>query len=370
MIKKENIREAKEYLKKVTRSEELMGCSALLLENGKETLYLQAGYADKEKNVPFGRNTICRLFSVTKVFTTVAVHKAIELGLFRKEDPASLYLPNLKNAKYMENGVLISVPSPTIRDLLNMQAGFNYMGEGYNEVYKAMEESSFSLSTQEFAERITSLPLVYKPGTERRYSVAADLLGAIIERTSGISFLDFLSKYLFGPSGIKEAGFWLEDKNRDRLAAPYRKDGEVLKKMDHLMLGIRIDGKKNAFESGGAGLHATIDEVASFGKALLEGKILSKKTLQEMVQKDQDEDILPRNWMTPDGDIYKNLLSIRREKDSKDPGSNVGDFGWNGWLGCDLILSIERQSVFVFFTQRADYGQGKANKELRAILYK
>lgn len=370
MVKKENIQEAKEYLKKVMRSEELMGCSALLLENGEETLFLEAGYADKEKNIPFGRNTICRLFSVTKVFTTVAVHKAMELGLFRKEDPASLYLPNLAKAQYSENGKLIDVPSPTIQDLLNMQAGFNYMGEGYNEVYKAMEESGFTLSTQEFAKKITALPLAYKPGTERRYSVSADLLGAIIERTSGLSFLEFLEKYLFVPSGIKETSFWLEDKNQDRLATPYRKDGETLKKMDHLMLGIRIDGKKNAFESGGAGLHATIDEVASFGKALLEGKILSEKTLQEMARKDPGEDNLPRNWMTPDGDVYKNLLSIRREKDSKDPGSNVGDFGWNGWLGCDLILNIERKSVFVFFTQRADYGQGKANKELRAILYK
>lgn len=370
MIKSENIKEAKEYLKKITQSEELMGCSALLLENGEETLYLEAGYASKEKNVPFGRNTICRLFSVTKVFTAVAVYKAMELGLFRKEDPASLYLPNLKNAKYTENGKLIGVPSPTIRDLLNMQAGFNYMGEGYNEVYKAIEESGFSLSTQEFARRITALPLLYKPGTERRYSVAADLLGAIIEKTSGLSFFDFLKKYIFLPSGIKEAGFYVEEKAMSRLATPYRKDGKTLKKMDHLMLGIRIDGKKNAFESGGAGLHAAIDEVASFGKALLEGKILSEKTLREMVQKDLKEDVLPRNWMTPDGDIYKNLLSIRREKDNKDPGSNVGDFGWNGWLGCDLILNIERQSVFVFFTQRADYGQGKANKELRAILYK
>lgn len=370
MIKKEIIQQAREYLQNAVQNDELMGCSALLLEKGEEILYLQAGYADKEKSISFGRSTICRLFSVTKVFTTVAVHKAIEFGLFRKEDPASLYLPNLKNAKYSENGKLIDVPSPTIRDLLNMQAGFNYMGEGYNEVYKAMEESGFALSTQEFAKRITTLPLVYKPGTERRYSVAADLLGAIIEKASGLSFSDFLKKYLFVPSGIKETGFWLEDRNLDRLATPYRKDGENLKRMDHLMLGIRIDGKKNAFESGGAGLHSTIDEVAAFGKALLEGKILSDKTLQEMVRKDPDEDILPRNWMTPDGDIYKNLLSIRREKDAKDPGSNVGDFGWNGWLGCDLILNIERKSVFVFFTQRADYGQGKANKELRAILYK
>ena len=370
MFAKERIEEAKNYLDNAIKENKLPGCSVLIKDKGKETLYVESGFSDIERRIPFKREAICHLFSVSKVFTTVAVHKAIELRLLRKEDLVSDYLSPFKHATVLlENGSLMKeVPSPTIDDLLNMCAGLGYSEGENSQVFQKVSESNFTTSTIDFANSIAQNPLSYVPRTKRAYSVGADLLGAIIEIVSKMSFGDFMKKYIFEPAGLKNTGFFLNENQRKKLIPCYRLENNKFVKMNTLNLGIDIKGRKNLFESGGAGLFSTIDDVSSFGAALLEGKILKKETLESLYQEEQNDTRFPPDWMAPEGMVYKNLLKICRTK--KEPEGIPGDFGWNGWLGCHIAINPKINRVYTFFTQVADYGEGEVNKEFRRILYR
>lgn len=369
MFQKERVLEAKKYLETITNEKNLPGCSILIADHGQESLYFESGFSDLENKIPFKRDAICRLFSVSKVFTTIAVHKAIELGLLSKNNLLSEFLPCFSRPKVlMEGGLLKEVSSPTIHDLLNMCAGFGY-GEGKNgEVFADVEKSNYSISTQEFASLIAKNPLLYVPGTKRAYSVAADLLGAVIEKVSHLRFGEFLDKYVFKPAKLKDTGFSLSDKQRERLIPCYFLEEGQWKRMEKTNLGIQIEGRKNSFESGGAGLFSTIDDVSRFGVALLEGKILAKETLESLYKEEPDDLLFPSDWMAPEGMVYKNLLKVCRKE--KEPNDIPGDFGWNGWLGCHIALNAPIGRVYVFFTQVAGYGEGEENREFRRILYK
>lgn len=369
MFEKERVEEAKKYLDCAIKENKLPGCSVLIKDNDKETLYLEAGFSDIEKQIPFKRDAICHLFSVSKVFTTVAVHKAIELHLLHKEDLVSDYLPPFKKAKVLtEDGSLKEVPSPTIDDLLNMCAGLGY-SEGENgQVFQKVSESNFTTSTKDFTDDIAKNPLSYVPRTKRAYSVGADLLGAIVEIVSKMSFGKFMREYIFEPAGLKNTGFFLNDSQREKLIPCYRFESNKFVKMEKLNLGMDIDARKNLFESGGAGLLSTIDDVSNFGVALLEGKILKKETLESLYKEEESDARFPFDWMAPEGMVYKNLLKICRTK--KEPEDIPGDFGWNGWLGCHIAINPRIHRVYTFFTQVADYGEGEVNKEFRRILYR
>src|SRR5215207_7710043 len=74
-------------------SSKVMGLSALIFEKGKEVYYNAAGYADKEANIPMNRNTIVRIFSMTKPIVGVALMTLYEKGLFQLDDPLYKYAP-------------------------------------------------------------------------------------------------------------------------------------------------------------------------------------------------------------------------------------------------------------------------------------
>lgn len=370
MFDPQKIKKAEEYLHQCVHEGKIAGCSLLIKDGGKESLYLDSGFSDLKTKVPFKRDTVCRLFSVTKVFTSVAVFKAMELGLFSKEDSLGKFFPELQSPVVEIEGKHLHVPSPSIEQALNMTAGFQYNNGLTASVFTQVLESGFTLSTSEFASRIATLPLLYAPGTKRIYSVSADMLAAIIEKTSGMTYGNFLKKYLFEPAGIPNIGFSIDDGQRKHLSHVYSKTKNGLEEYDQDSLGIRFDGKPNAFESGGGGLFATIDEVSLFADALLSYKILRKETLESIFQeKEKDPKPSPSDWMTPKGTVYKNLVQIRREYDENCPYSSVDEFGWSGWLGCYLAINPSTQRSFVFFTQLVNYGEGEVCKEVRKILY-
>lgn len=370
MFNPQKIKKAQEYLRRCVQEGKIAGCSLLIKDDGKESLYLESGYADLKNKTPFRRDTVCRLFSVTKVFTSVAVFKAMELGLFSKEDPLGKFFPGLQYPVVEIEGKRIRVPSPSIEQALHMTAGFQYNNGKTASVFTQVLESGFTLSTSEFASKVAALPLLYIPGTKRIYSVSADMLAAIIEKTSGMTYGNFLKKYLFEPAGIQKIGFSIGEEQRKHLAHVYSKTENGLEEYDQDSLGIRLDGKPNAFESGGGGLFATIDEVSLFADALLSYKILRKETLESIFQeKEKDPKPSPSDWMTPKGTVYKNLVQIRREYDENCPYSSVDEFCWSGWLGCYLAINPSTQRSFVFFTQLANYGEGEVCKEVRKILY-
>ena len=129
---KNYLRIMNQVLKKEVEAGNLPGASALVLHNGKEIYYGAYGLADKEKGRPMQRDTIIRLFSMTKPVTAVAVMILAERGLIDLHDPVAYYLPEFWETKVWQDGKEVAMNRPiTIWDLLNMTSGIPYPDDSH-----------------------------------------------------------------------------------------------------------------------------------------------------------------------------------------------------------------------------------------------
>src|SRR5208282_5019821 len=83
-----------------------------------------------------------------------------------------------------------------------------------------------SKSLQEMIEKLGKIPLLYQPGTRWVYSVSMDIQGYIVEKLSGQSLPEFMQQHIFGPLGMKDAGFFIPKEKRSRFATLYSEDRE------------------------------------------------------------------------------------------------------------------------------------------------
>ena len=160
-------------------SGEVMGANFLIKKGNEELVYAQAGMADREAEKPIERNTIFRLYSMTKPVTAVAAMILMERGMLDLYEPVADILPAFAHQKVERDGKLYTPERPILmHDLLAMTSGLVYPEEqtmGGRAVTKVFEEacarleSDHPVSTQEMAEKIAACPLVFAPGTSWQY---------------------------------------------------------------------------------------------------------------------------------------------------------------------------------------------------------
>ena len=186
-------------------SDEISGASVLLYKDGREYLSLQKGYADTMAGIPYSNDTLIRLYSMTKPITSAAVMILIERGLLERLDPVSDFIPSFASQRYYTpDGRKKPVSRPmTIGDLLDMTGGMSYpdestpAGADAGLVFRDIEErlgTKNEMTTQEVAYALGSCTLAFDPGTDYLYSTCADILGAVVEKVSGMKFSLFLTE--------------------------------------------------------------------------------------------------------------------------------------------------------------------------------
>ncbi|MCR5477525.1 MAG: beta-lactamase family protein [Lachnospiraceae bacterium] len=371
----------------------LAGVSALALHHGKEIYESYFGDADREAHVPMARDTIIRLYSMTKPVTAAAVMILAERGLIDLLDPVSRYLP--------EFGDMTVLPEPgreekcqreiTLTDLLNMTSGILYpeYWEGCNPAGRKVDEvlrpvirriaEGEVVSTREFVRKIAECPLGFQPGERWGYGYGADVLGAVVEVAAGMSFEEFLKKEIFDPLQMADTGFFVPKEKLPRFAMSYDGAGEgVLIPATASNLGeyYTDDGKTGRFASGGAGLVSTLDDYARFAQMMVSGgsfkgqRILGEHTVRFMTRNRLRPDQMgPLDWCGNRGYGYGNLMRVL--VDQKAAGSNaaLGEFGWDGWTGNYVSMDPENDLVFLLFTQKRGVVLETLIRRLKFILY-
>lgn len=364
------------------------GVNCMVLQHGRELAYYEAGYRDVAGNKKMTRDTIFRLYSMTKPVTSAAAMILLEEGKIDLLDPVSKFLPGFQDQYVIENGVKIPVTKPaTIQNLLNMTSGLVYPGEGNPAEIRntpLMEEIVAKLSTPEalktvdIANRIGELPLAFMPGTTWQYGLSADVLGAVIEVVSGMSYGEFLKKTIFEPLGMQDTAFYVPAARQDRLAKVYREteDGLVEEHFSHLGIQNTME-REPAFESGGAGLTSTIDDYARFTQMLLQKgeyqgrRILSQETVRFMttahVSAQQQRGV--ETWESLAGYTYGNLMRIMTSPESAGGLGSLGEYGWDGWLGTYMMNDPAHDLTFLMMYQRTDSGTVGYSRKMRNVLF-
>lgn len=381
-MKQETMQRLQGLLQRGVDTRFVAGANLLVLEHGEEACYLEAGMADLEAGTPLRRDTIFRLYSMSKPITAAAALLLVERGVLELLDPVSDYLPAFAHSRVLQNGELVPPERPVrIQDLLNMTSGLVYgdepgpCGEAVQRVFDEMEAKH--LSTLEGMNRLGECPLQFQPGSYWMYGTSADVLGAVIEAASGMRFGEFLRQELFLPLGMTDTGFSLTPEQLPRLAAAYRTTEAGLVRYNHNHLNVPFAGTPApAFESGGAGLFSTIDDYARFARMLRGGgelagvRVLRPGTVRFLTTSHltpkQQRGLEP--WGYLNGYSYANLMRL-----CTDPGqaaffARKGEYGWDGWLGCYFANFPGEDLTFLAMYQRVDSGTTRFTCQLRNAL--
>ncbi len=364
------------------------GANVLILKNGREVAYAEYGFRDLENRVPFSRDTIMRLYSMSKPITAAAVMILADRGKIDLADCLCWTVPGWSEAYYIgRNGKRIKARSQImLKDLMNMTSGLPYPGAQGSEAQVAeifveldrRLRSDDPMSTKELCERLGKVDLCFAPGDRFMYGTSADVLGGVIEYVAGQRFGDFLKENIFDPLGMNDTGFYVPEEKRSRLSKVYRTNYSEWK-VEHCPtnhLGIDYELRSDpAFQSGGAGLVSTLDDFAKFATMLhCGGKLNGIRILSEAAVKYMTSPSLTErqrrgfNWQGLNGYSYGNLM-----RHLVDPGQAVlmseeGEYGWDGWLGCFFANYPKSGLTVLMGTQRTDCGTSAlARKIVNAV---
>ena len=309
---------------------------------------------------PMARNTLFRIFSMTKPIVSVGIMMLLEEGYFLLNDPVAKYIPEFSDQKVgvENNGRLELVPPKrpiTIQDLLRHTSGIAYEHTGNGLVQQLYQQSrlrSRKISNAEHAALVASLPLLCQPGAEWNYSRSTDILGRILEVVSGKSLGAFLTERILAPLRMAETAFHAGPENADRLAEPFPVDpwsGEKVQLFNMLETPV--------MESGGGGLVSTTMDYARFCQMLLNGgvldgvRIVSRKTLQLMASNHLDPTVKLESHLVPAGHSFGLGFAVRTHEGMAPFAGSVGQFFWSGMAGTFFWIDPKEELFAVFMSQ-------------------
>ena len=367
----------------------ISGANCLIFKDGKEIGYWESGLADIENGAKFKRDTLCRLYSMSKPVTAVGVLKLVEDGFVELDQCVSEFLPEFGNLKVCDNGRIRKTYRPLkVQDLMNMTSGYTYGGdddEGRRQTSALVGELNAhfdTITTREFARRIADIPVTFEPGTNYEYGFSADILGALVEAVTGQRFSVYMKEKIFDPLGMKDTGFWVPSEKQSRLSKVYRRPEDGTNKptlftWNNLGIQDKMD-KEPAFESGGAGLVSSVDDYMRFVNMLVNGGELDGvRILQEGTVRFMSGAKLRSNlqqffdWKMEhmSGYSYANLCRVCQEPGQCKFMAEKGEFGWDGWLGPYMLVDPKNKLGLVYLQQMCDSGTTEITRAIRNILY-
>ncbi len=364
---------------------EIAGANIMVLHKGKEIFFDCYGYADKENKFPVKRDTIFRLFSMSKPITAVATMILVERGEIDVRDAVSKYIPAFAGQKVWCDGKEVPAERDiTVWDCLNMTTGIPYpdlsfeSGRQMDELFKeliARRESGEVVTTMDYVNRIAQIPLAFQPGERWMYGLSADILGAVIEAVSGKKYSKFLQDEIFLPLGMKDTGFYVPADKEWRFAKNYDMVNGELVPFTRSHLG-EYYKQDVAFESGGAGMVSTIEDYSHFTQMLVNGgtyngvRILGRKTIAYMAQNHlRPEQMGALNWDSNLGCGYGCLMRVLINQSAAGTNGSLGEFGWDGWTGNYMTVDPSEELTILYFIQRCGAGFTPAMRKLRSVIY-
>lgn len=292
-ISSERLERYDDFIQKEVDEGRLAGAVTLLYKNGEKVHENALGYANIDTKASMGLDQIFFIQSMTKPIITVAFMMLYEEGHFMLNDPLSKYLPEFKDVmvakdpKLGTEGGLEPAKTPVrLHQLMSHTAGFSH-GLGQSQVDKEVLEGLYYTPHKDIASRVSTyatLPLYGHPGEQWYYSASPDILSRLVEVFSGQTTEEFLNERLFGPLGMKDTGYNLNEAQQKRMATlhTYDDNGKLIK------AARQTPTSGNTVFAGANGLFSTAQDYAIFAQMLLNGgewngtQFISPKTLEIM----------------------------------------------------------------------------------------
>ena len=363
--------------------QQLAGAVTMVARRGKVAHFETHGLMDLEARKPMTKDTIFRIYSMTKPVAAVAVMMLCEEGKLELDTPASVYLPEFRGLKVTQDPEAdeVTLVDPerqmTVRDIMRHTAGLpgaiRYMAgnTGVDEIYrKAGLNRLYECNLQELVERLGSTPLLYQPGTKWHYSIAADVLGRLLEVASNQPFDAFLEERIFQPLSMVDTGFHVPAEKIDRLSGIYGPNPTGgLQAIDASEGGTGKNSKTafiipQRFLSAGGGLVSTGTDFMRFclmlsNRGTLVGRrLLETESVEEMTRNHLPDHLIPLDKKPVDryGGLGFGLgVSVRVQKTDWVPASQVGEYGWIGGTSTEFWISPKDELVAITLAQHVPF---------------
>ncbi len=387
--------------------------SILIKQDNKEILRHVYGHADIATKKKADRDTVYRIYSMSKPVTGVAIMQLIENGDLRLNDKVSKFIPAFKKTKVLNLDYQDYVVKPkrevTIRDLLTHTSGLTYSwaGEGpVHQIYRKnnirpyffgtldAELNKFPGNTCQFAAAAAAAPLLHNPGEKWSYGINMDVLGCVVEVVSGMSFADYLEKNIFKPLGMNSTGFSVKPYEKDSFTSLYTsgiysRDGEIvgplgadyydvefsksLRSIDSHDKSPYLDSSSKLYD-GGSGLVSTIDDYSVFSEMLLNGgelngvRVLSNASVDLMSRNHLDmSEILSDFGLSGMG--FGLTLGVVQDAGLAGAYSSDGEYFWGGAASTVFWIDPKENITAVLMTQFMPSDKYPLREDLRALLY-
>ncbi|GFZ89027.1 serine hydrolase [Paenibacillus marchantiophytorum] len=337
-----------------------------------------AGYADREMNRLMQEDALFRLASVTKPIVSTAALVLVAQGRLQLDDRVDRWLPAFQ--PLLPNGESAIM---TIRHLMTHTAGLTYrFFQEENGPYEragvsdGMDNSGVTLD--ENLRRIASVPLLYTPGTEWKYSIATDVLGAVIAKVAETSLSEAIHSLVTKPLGLSDTSFLAVDP--ERLTRAYTNDVPEPRIIDDpdrvaflentagftLAPGRAID--RSAYPSGGAGMVGSAGDFLLLLETLRKGgaPLLPEYLVSELAT-NQIGDLPMAFWP---GRGFGLGITVLKDPVAADTRESPGTWRMGGTYGHSWFVDPKQRLSVVAFTNTALEGMsGQFTVDLCEAVY-
>lgn len=332
------------------REHQVPGSDIAVTHNGKMVYRYQNGTRDDEKSKPVKGDELYFLYSATKVITCTAALQLIEKGKMNLDDPVSKYISEYgklwvktgEGTKKAEKALLL-------KHLFTMTSGLDY--NLTSESILNQKASNPNSSTLEMVKSFAGEPLGFEPGTHYCYSLSHDVLAAVVELVSGMSFGRYLKKNIFDICGMEHTGFILNDDVRNSMCSQYEFNeqsgtAKLIEKENPFIL-------TPSYESGGAGLISCVDDYSKFVTEMANGNRLLKTETINLMRQDHLGDQAREDFQSVKKG-YTYGLGVRT--DAVGRFAAKGEFGWDGAAGAYVMIDPDKHIAIFYATHIRNHG--------------
>lgn len=303
----------------------------IVMKDGKCVYRHTNGFTDVKKQTKVTGKEKYNIYSCSKLITCVAALQLWEKGFFSLDDKLGDYMPEFEKMTVKCNDEIVLAKNPIlIRHLFTMTAGFSYDCES-PQIMLCKAETNGKCQTRELMYYLAKEPLLFEPGDRWEYSLCHDVLAALVEVLSGVTFGEYVKQNIFDPLKMNNSTFLLDDNRLNEIVNQYCYDEEkgVIERDKHIPFKCG-----SLYESGGAGCISTVEDYIKFTEALRIGDIILKKETIDLLATNQLTEKQMRSYWVK---VYGYGLGQRCPQNEQ-----KFDFGWGGYSGA--YYAIDRKN--------------------------
>ena len=337
---------------------ELSGVVSVVARGGKIVHFENYGMQDIAAKEPMEKDSIFRIYSMTKPIVGVALMTLFEEGKWKLDDPVSKFIPSFKNLKVAKEDGPGGVPvtedqahEMTMRELMSHTGGLTYgffSRSQTDAMYVKAGVLDRNSTLEQMVDKLSKIPLRQQPGSAWHYSVSVDVQGYVAEAMTGKPLDVVLKERIFDPLGMKDTDFWVPEDKASRLTKLYvpGRGGEPTEQPFGEYL------EKPGLFSGGGGLASTAMDYTRFAQMLLNGgelngvRILKPETVK-LMHTNQLPDNIPNISPLIGGPGNTFGLDFAIVEDPQAPNDHKlakGEYWWYGiggtWFGVNPVQDI------------------------------